>query len=160
FNITSDQYKVAGLVLEAQSIYIRSLAAMAERSSRIHELAAAMQAYFEKEGHFPRGTLHRGLSSERGSLDWRPDQRVSWMTQLLPYLANGEYTDLHKLIMDDRNRSNAWYEEQTNVKAGMTVIPQFLAQIKSDNPIYFYVPYPNLPVKGPGMWAATHFVGM
>jgi uncharacterized protein (TIGR03067 family) len=152
-NITRAQYDGAGILLEVEGIIIRSLTAMAESSSRIHELAAATQAYLEEKGHFPRGTVARPPDSQR-AIDWRPDQRLSWMTQLLPYLANGEFKDIKP------DHTKAWYEEMTNQKAGLTVVPQFVTQIKSDDPTYFYVPYPNLPTKGPGKWAVTHFVGM
>src|SRR5579883_476750 len=158
-NLTSNQSKGAGLLLEVESIVDRSLTAMSEHRSRIHELAAAMQAYFEKEGHFPQGAMPRPPDAQR-VLDWRPDQRLSWMVQILPYLGNGEFADVHKAITNPKNATNGWYEEITNQKAGITVIPQFVAQIKSDNPNYYYVPYPNLPVKGTNIWAATHFVGM
>jgi hypothetical protein len=156
-NLTPAQYAAVGNVLEIQGIYIRSLTAMSDQSSHIHELAAATQAYLAKNGHFPRGTVPRALDAMR-AIEWRPDQRLSWMTQLLPYLANGEFNDVYKMIDTDENRKKAWYEDAANIKAGVTVIPHYVAQIKTDNQLYFYVPYPNLPVKG--LWAATHYVGM
>ncbi len=154
-NISPDQYKVVGPALEGVSISLRSVAAMSDRQSRIHELAAAMQAYFEEKGHFPRGAVPRPPDAQR-VLDWRPDQRLSWMTELLPYLANGEF----KEIKDRLDNNMAWYEGLNNVKAGVAVIPQYVAPPKSDNELNFYVSYPNLPVKSSSQWAATHFVGM
>lgn len=153
FNISQAQFALAGEGLEFAGIFLRGVMAMSDRSSRIHELAAATQAYLEAKGHFPRGTTERSSDSSR-SLYWRPDQRVSWMNELLPYLANGEYKDIQV------ESKKPWYEDQFNEKAGLTVIPQFVASIPSENPMYFYVPYPNLPVKGHGLWAATNFVGM
>jgi hypothetical protein len=156
FNLSPAHLAAAGAGMEIFGIYLRSISAMTDRANHIHELASAMQAYFEEKGQFPRGTVS-SPDSGRG-LDWRPDQRLSWMTQILPYLANGEFKDL-KPVYD-----KAWYEDLTNMKIGFTVIPQFVAPIKSDNPIYYYVNYPNLPLpaKGPklDLWAATHFVGM
>jgi DNA-directed RNA polymerase subunit M/transcription elongation factor TFIIS len=155
FNISVDLYKAVCSALELQGIQLRSVAAMSDRQAHIHELAAAMQAYLEEKGHFPRGTVPRPPDAQR-VLDWRPDQRLSWMTELLPYLANGEF----KEVKDNLKTDKSWYEDLNNIRAGMTVIPQFVAPIKSDNELYFYVSYPNLPVKAPSMWAATHFVGM
>ncbi len=76
------------------------------------------------------------------------------MTQLLPHLPNSEFQNL-KL-----DGEKGWYEGFTNQKAGLTVIPQFVAPMPSNNPLYFYVQYPNIHADGPGLWAATHFVGM
>ena len=152
-NIKSSQYLAAGQVMEYVGIYLRGVTDMSDRRSHIHELAAALQAYHEKEGHFPRGAVPRppdGLHV----LGWRPDQRLSWMTQLLPYLANGAF----KSVRFDT--SKAWSEDTANQKAGFIVIPQFVVPISSDDPNYFYVEYPNLLVKGPGRWGATHFIGM
>ncbi|HTU89761.1 MAG TPA: TIGR03067 domain-containing protein [Gemmataceae bacterium] len=157
YNIPSAIYTQAGKLLEMGAIALRSEAAMSDRQSHIHELAAATQAYLEEKGHFPRGAMLRAPDAQR-HLDWRPDQRLSWMTQLLPYLANGEF----KSIMPDDNDKDkdkyAWYEGPY-VKAGMTVIPQFVMSSHSDNSDYFLT-YPNLPVKGTNIWAATHFVGI
>ncbi|MGH7226305.1 MAG: DUF1559 domain-containing protein, partial [Gemmataceae bacterium] len=147
-NIKADHYKMAGAVLEYVGIYLRGVSAMSDRHARIHELASALQAYHDKEGHFPRGAVIRrpdGLHV----LGWRPDQRLSWMTRILPYLASGEF----KAMRFDPDK--AWYEDSTNQKAGFTVIPQFVASIPSDKSNYFYVRYPNLSLKGPGEWAAT-----
>lgn len=152
-NIKSATYTEAGKMMEYVGIFLRGISATSDRSSHLHELSAALQAYHEKEGHFPRGAVVRppdGLHV----LGWRPDQRLSWMTQLLPYLANSEFQGARF----DKNK--AWYEGAINQKLGFTVIPQFVAPIQSDNPHYFYVEYPNLSVKGPGRWAATHFVGV
>jgi DNA-directed RNA polymerase subunit M/transcription elongation factor TFIIS len=155
--MSQDKYNAAGLVLELKSIYFRSIAAMSDRRSHIHELAAAMQAYLEDKGRFPRGAKTRPFDANR-FLEWRPDQRISWMAEVLPYLANGEFKD----IKPDYGKDNkTWYEDPNNIKAGMAVIPQFVASpAKPDNELYFYVSYPNLPVKSSPMWAATHFVGI
>jgi hypothetical protein len=157
-NLTGSAYKNWGSMVDLVCIRFRGIMSMSDRRSHIHELAEAMMAYLEKEGHFPRGAVLREVNSGR-NLDWRPDQRRSWMTLLLPYLANGEFKDL--IPNDSRNRSRiktmGWYDDPVVIKAGMTVIPQFLSPSSPGNLTYF-VPYPNLPVKGE--WAATHFVGV
>jgi hypothetical protein len=149
--IKSGEYAATGLVLEYVGIFVRGVTAMSDRRSHIHELSAALQAYHEKQSHFPRGTVPRP-SDGLHVLGWRPDQRLSWMTQILPYLANGEFKAMK---LDDANK--AWYEYE---RAGFTVIPHFLAPVSSTDSLSFLVEYPNLTLKGPGRWAATHFVGI
>lgn len=153
YNSSADIYKHAAELLELGGIALRSEAAMTDRRSHIHELAAAMQTYFDEKGHFPRGAVVREYSSQR-ALDWRPDERRSWMTEILPYLADGEFKEIVY------NPDKAWYEGQNNIRAGMTVIPQFVASGKKSDDANYYLVYPNLPSKGPNMWAATHFVGI
>jgi flagellar basal body-associated protein FliL len=149
YKMNKDRYKKGGEALDFATIYLCNMTASADRRSRIHELAAALQAYFEKEGHFPRGAMQRNPGLH--VIDWRPDQRLSWMTQILPYLGNGEY---QALLL---NPNETWYENLGNVKAGFTVIPQFLAAGSISSPL---LPYPNIPSHGPGLWAATHFIGI
>ncbi|HEY7329934.1 MAG TPA: DUF1559 domain-containing protein [Gemmataceae bacterium] len=152
-NLSADQYKAASSELEILGIYLRSTASMSDRQPHLHELAAAMQAYFEEKGHFPRGAAIRSPDAQR-VLDWRPDQRISWMREVLPYLANGEFKDINP------DPAKGWYDDPKNIRAGLTVIPQFVTPIKSETDMSFYVVYPNLPVKSAAQWAATHFVGM
>jgi hypothetical protein len=155
--MSQDKYKAAGLELDQGSIYLRSAAAMSNRQSHLHDLAAAMQAYFDEKGHFPRGAKWREHDAQR-HLEWRPDQRISWMAELLPYLGNGEFKDIKP---DYGEKNKTWYEDPSNIKAGMAVIPYFVATpAKPENEFYYYVTYPNLPVKEPTLWGATHFVGM
>ncbi len=158
FNINGAIYSVAGIGLEFVGVTLRSVSAMTDRQSRIHELALALQAHVEGRGHFPRGAVPRSPDAQR-VLDWRPDQRLSWLTQLLPYLADGEFKDM-KLEND-----KGWYEDPTNIKASITVIPQFVSPTGSSNPFYYYILYPNMTISGLDstatiLAATTHFVGV
>lgn len=157
YTLSADKYKSTGEALEVGSIYFRSLAAMSDRQSHIHELAAATQAYLNDKGFFPRGAVLRAPDAQR-VLDWRPDQRLSWMTQILPYLSGGEFKDVTNLLMSDKYKDKSWYEEP-NSRLGMIVVPQFVTPSKSYD-LNYYVPYPNLASKGNELWAATHFVGI
>jgi DNA-directed RNA polymerase subunit M/transcription elongation factor TFIIS len=157
-NIDGAIYSLAGMGLEFVGVTLRSVSAMTDRPSRIHELASALQAHVEAKGSFPRGAVPRAPDAQR-VLDWRPDQRLSWLTQLLPYLANGEYKDLKF----DNDKS--WYEDLANFKTGLAVIPQFVAPPASDTPFYYYILYPNITVPGVKvnvnlMAASTNFVGI
>jgi len=151
-NLQAERYQKLSQMLEEVCKKLRANADMCDDRSRIHELAAATQEFLKKEGHFPRGTLPRKASDERG-IDWRPDQRLSWMVELLPYVANGEFKDLRKRIED----ASSWNDPPLNQFVGTTVIPQFLAPLPPDKREGYYIQYPaqkNMPL------AATHFVGM
>ncbi len=151
-NLQTQRYQDLSRNLEELCKGFRANADMSDNRSRIHELAAAMQEYLKKEGHFPRGALPRAPSSDR-IIDWRPDQRLSWMVELLPYVADGEFRDVRKRIED----SSSWDDPPLNIYVATTVIPQFLAPLPPDKQGGYYIHYPGmtgLPL------AATHFVGM
>jgi len=151
-NIQTERYQLMARMLEEMCKKLRADADMCDNHSRIHELAAATQEFLKKEGHFPRGAMPRSPSADR-VIDWRPDQRLSWMVELLPYVANGEFTDLRKRIEE----SSSWNDPPLNQYVGTTVIPQFLAPLPADKREGYYIQYPGektMPL------AATHFVGM
>jgi hypothetical protein len=126
---------------------LRGQADLAGNRSRIHDLAAATQRYLKAKKHFPRGTAQRAAGAERG-LEWRPDQRLSWMVVLLPYLGNGDWAGLHV------NPDMSW-NEAPNDQIARVVLPPFLAQGKTDLE-HRYIHYPTLAKP----FAPTHFVGM
>jgi hypothetical protein len=139
--------------LEEGMVYARGFAEMSNVHPRIHELAAAIQAYVkdpENKGAFPRGALHRSLSSER-VLDWRPDQRLSWLVKIKDYLPGDDYS---RLKVDE---AKGWTDGD-NRNVAMVPIPQFLAPVKSSNPFWYYLAYPGQDPTRP--FAATHFVGV
>jgi hypothetical protein len=139
-------HKQAMAVLEAVVDGLKGLADVASGRSRVHELAAATQAYFKAKGQFPPGALDRPPSSERG-FDWRPDQRLSWVADLLPYF-DGDYGGWKV------NREFSW-NEGPNLALAHRVVPQVLAR-RGPNPGPLEIQYPGMaaPV------AATHFVGV
>jgi hypothetical protein len=120
---------------------------------RIFELAAAVQAYASKDGHFPRGALLRTPSSER-VIDWRPDQRLSWLVELLPFLGSGDYQDLFNEIERDKS-----WNEGKNLFIAQVPIPQFLAQGRTGFRAN-YVTYPGHPGQKPNLAATTSYVGI
>jgi hypothetical protein len=129
---------------------LKGVAEMTDSRPRIHELAEAIQAYAKAKGHFPRGAIARAPSSDR-VIDWRPDQRMSWLVELLPFLAGGEFKDL------PIDNEKSWDEPPTNVLTATTVIPQYVAPLPKEKQFEFYINYPGL--KGFPL-AATHFVGI
>jgi len=77
--------------------------------------AAAPKA--EKKG-FPRGTLEREQREERYRLPYPPEQRVSFMAELLPYINR---PNIKARIQDKK----AWYSKE-NLPAAEMWIPEFL----------------------------------
>jgi hypothetical protein len=114
---------------------------------RIHELAQAVGAYAKaNQGQFPRGTAQRNLPTTRAGRPYPPDERVSWLAELLPYLGS-EQASL-KI-----NKEKSWRDPQ-NLIAASTLIPQFIDPATQPNS--WWIRYPSLgePV------AATHYVGI
>jgi hypothetical protein len=131
--------------LDAEMVQMKGLGELVGSRPRIHELARALQAYTKAKNAFPRGALQRPPSSERG-IDWYPDQRLSWMVELLPYLGDGEFKDL--LYEADKS-----WSEGTNLLTAQVLIPQFLSP---GDPKRAHVHYPGKV----GLFAATRFVGV
>jgi hypothetical protein len=142
-------------------VHIKGEADMLGGKSRIHDLAAALRAYAQEKGQFPRGTADRRSTTDRAGLPFRPDQRVSWMAELLPYLGQGEFAGLKRHVDDQQSwrvpsakDNKEDLEGKNNRFVCQTLIPYFLA---SDSPpTAWWVNYPGMdyPV------ASTHFVGI
>jgi hypothetical protein len=148
-NLKDLHYQMAVKGLEGLMMWLKGMADTCEPRSRIHELAQATQAYLREKGHFPRGALVRAPSADR-VIDWRPDQRVSWLYSLLPYLANGEYRNV------PLDNEKSWQELPINFQTAMTVIPQFLTPQATDKS-YYFIHYPGMKTQ---VFAPTHFVGI
>jgi hypothetical protein len=144
-NISHKLYEVIRDGLKAEAVQLKGLGELVASRPRIHELARALQRYVKEKGAYPRGALQRPPSSERG-IDWYPDQRLSWMVELLPYLGDGEFKDL--AIDPDRS-----WNEGSNLLIAQVLIPQFLSP---GDPKSAHVRYPGRL----GSFAATRFVGV
>jgi hypothetical protein len=130
----------------AEMVQLKGQAELVATRLRVHELARALQAYAKEHGGaLPRGAIQRAPNAERG-IDWYPDQRLSWMVELLPYLGDGEFKDLI------RDKDKSWIEADNRLTA-QVVIPQFLAP---GDPKYARVRYPGKL----GRYAATRFVAV
>jgi hypothetical protein len=117
--------------------------------SRIHELARASHQYAEShQSEFPRGTLDRPAPGTRAGRPFLPDQRVSWMFSLLPYLGSEQASLVNRI-----DTTKSWRDRE-NVVHAATLIPQFL---DPQNPREtWWVKYPKVPMEV----AATHYVGI
>jgi hypothetical protein len=148
--LKDDAYqKVYGLATQF-AVRARGRADMANARPRTNELAAALKAYVQQNKQFPRGTADRESPQERGNLPTYPDQRVSWLAELLPYLGQGEYRSLYSQI---NSKSRSWREDE-NLVAAQTLVPPFLAGDYPEATWWRQFPNVNAPV------ANTHFVGV
>jgi uncharacterized protein (TIGR03067 family) len=95
-------------------------------------LSSAFPKVIRDRGEFPRGTLEREVRAERFGLPFPPEQRVSFLAELLPYLGKASV----RSAIDERKF--AWYAKE-NLSAAETWVPEFL------NPSY-----------DQSAWRATH----
>ncbi len=133
--------------LRSLMIYLRGEAEMVNTQTKIFELASATQAFLKANGHFPRGTLPQPENPDL-ILPVPPQKRLSWMVELLPFLADGEYKRL-PLKME-----KSW-KDRENLLLAQLVIPEFIVRGPRDITPYRVV-YPGMTQAV----AATHFVGI
>jgi hypothetical protein len=141
-----DLRKAAGLVLAGIKGEL-DLESGQPHVAQLQRLGGALKLLpAQNKGSFPLAARER--KTGRGSLNypWEPENRVSWMAELLPHLGYGK---LHETINDKLS----WRDKQ-NLLVARTLIPEFL------DPSYprgsHYVSYPGLKTDV----AATHFVGI
>lgn len=119
----------------------------------VHGLGKAVKAYVDAHKEFPRGTLDRP-ADPTSSRVWPPDQRVSWLAELLPYLGQG-------IVRDKIDATKSW-QDPVNFNSSVTLVPEFLNSSSPQDT--WRVVYPRLHVPNYIGWdmprAATHFVGM
>lgn len=118
----------------------------------MHDLARAAKEYVNQHKAFPRGAAERPAGS--ANRVWPPNQRVSWMVELLPYLKMD-------LVHDKIDSTKSW-QDPVNYNASVTLVPEFL---NSSSPSSTWrVVYPSLHVPIYIGWdmprAASHWVGM
>lgn len=119
---------------------------MAQRQPTPHDLATAARAMANQAKGYPRAAFERQLAPARAGRPYLPNERVSWMAELLPHLG---YADVHRSI----EFQHSWSDVK-NLTPAMTLIPYF---IDPSYPINTrYATHPKLEV-GVG---ATHYVGI
>ena len=99
---------------------------------------------------FPVGTLPRESKPDRFGLPYPPDQRCSFIVDLLPYLDKGS---LRQTIQE---KKYAWYDKQ-NIKAATTWVPQLLVGYYPQTAWRAYSPYAE---QGNLALGATNYVAL
>jgi len=133
--------------LQPRMVALRGLVEMAVPQQRIHDLARAVAAMAQKEGKFPRGTFDRPPGEKRRGRPYEPNDRVSWMIELLPYL---DLAEVHREI----DITQSWRSERNAAAAGC-LVPAFL---DSHTPSFMWLTRsPTMPTR---ILATTQFVGV
>jgi hypothetical protein len=142
-------FKKLTTALHAEMITEKGKAEMIGAKPRIHELGMALKVFTDQKKQFPQGAFPREAGPERAGVPYPPDQRISWMVELLPRLPRGEYVELYDAI----DKGKSWRDPENRICA-TALVAQFLNPY-SDKKAW-WVPYPGVtrPV------AATHFIGV
>jgi hypothetical protein len=149
-NPGDEKYDLIRADLQAKLSVIKGEAEMIGATPKIHELAEAFKKLVKDyAGKFPQGAHERKPGPERRGVPYPPDQRVSWMAELLPYLGYKEYSELYDAIAFEKS----WRDPENQIVA-TSLVSQFLNPWSS-RPAW-WVPYPKI---GREM-AGTHFVGI
>jgi flagellar basal body-associated protein FliL len=111
-----------------------------------NQLGLTARLYRESRAQFPRGTVRRKPSPARANRPWPPDQRVSWMADLLPFLG---YEGTYSRIKADKS-----WQDKENIVAAVSLVAPFLDGRSHERD--WYVRYPRMDYDV----AATHFVGV
>jgi uncharacterized protein (TIGR03067 family) len=113
-----------------------------------HNLAGIYPTLLKDKRAFPKGTIDRELKAERFGLAFPPEQRTSFLADLLPYLSKG---GLRSTIKADKF---PWYAKE-NISAAEAWIPEFLVPYYPQSSWRAYHPLTEGKVLG-----ATNFVGL
>jgi len=117
-----------------------------------HSLASGVRAE-QKAGSTPPAAFPRDSDASRFELPYPPEQRVSWLVDLLPYLG---YETLSRKIRRDQPWNYMNLERgDGNLIAGSAWIPEFLSGEYPQST--WRVQMPNLNGRDLG---STHFVGL
>jgi len=93
------------------------MAVLSGESDYWQYLAVAMPKVQKKS--FPRGTIERDIEDKRYRLAYPPEQRTSFMADLLPYIGRGNV----RVRLQDKKLP--WYAKE-NLPAAETWVPEFL----------------------------------
>jgi hypothetical protein len=132
--------------IEPYLVRVQGELEMATTHPNPNHVALAVRLYRESNQQFPRGTVNRKRSAARASRPWPPDQRVSWMADLLPFLG---YDGVYNRIKLDRS----WQDSENAIPA-VSLVSAFLDGRSHQKD--WYIRYPGMKYDV----AATHFVGV
>lgn len=163
----SDKYLIVALDIDWKPVYFQHISNAVRSKVDLLKGEAMMmsgRAYWqslpvainrvEKSGTVPFAAYPRPVDASRFGVPFRPEQRVSWMAELLPYLG---YEGLSRKIKRDRAWDDNPSGEESNLLAGSAWIPEFLSH---DSPNSAWRAHLSV---GPGhdvLLGATNFVGL
>jgi hypothetical protein len=143
-------YEALRTEIQAHLTQVKGEAEMIGARQHWHDLGAALKRMVaNNQNKFPMGAHKRRAGPERGGIPYPPDERVSWMRELLPGLPSKEYGNLYDAIASDES-----WRDAKNVGLASVLVSPFLNPFSERR--YWWVPYSNLkkPVAG------AHFVGI
>jgi Protein of unknown function (DUF1559) len=164
----SDRYLVISLDIDWKPVYFQYISTAIRSKVDLLKGEALMmsgRAYWrslpvainrvEKSGIVPFAAYPRPGEASRFGVPYRPEQRVSWMAELLPYLG---YEGLSRRIKRDRpwDYDNP-AEKESNLAAGSAWIPEFLSH---DSPKSAWRAHVSDLAGGEIILGATNFVGL
>jgi hypothetical protein len=140
-------------VFQPEMVRLRGMTTMITEPKTVFDLADGLKEGSQKLKGFPRGTVERkGVNFGR---QFPPDQRLSWVTGMLPFLG---YDDVARRLSPERG----WRPEydgnsliDNNARLGAVLIPQLLDP--SSPASTWWVTMPSVPHRN---YAATHYVGL
>lgn len=140
-------------VFQPEMVRLRGMTTMIAEPKTVFDLADGMKAGSQQLKAFPRGTVERkGINFGR---PFPPDQRLSWVTGMLPFLG---HDDVARRLSPDRG----WRPEidgnsliDNNARLGAVLIPQLIDP--SSPASSWWVTMPSVPRRN---YAATHYVGL
>jgi hypothetical protein len=144
--VDRDVYEKIVQRLEPYLIRVGSEIEMTTAHPHPYQLSDPIKAYTKANQQFPQGAFKRRVSATRGNRPWPPDQRVSWMADLLPHLG---YDEVYRRI-----RFESSWKDSDNLIPSVTLIPPFLDSKATRGS--WYVRYPGMTYDV----ASTHFVGI
>jgi hypothetical protein len=150
--LTDTAYELIRADLQTKLSVIKGESEMIGAKPRVHDLARALLKHVkDRQNKFPQGAQSRKPSSDRLGVPYPPDERISWMAEMLPYLGDREYTELYDAIAHEKD-----WRDPANLVVATSLVSPFLNPWSTRDK--WWVPYPNLPKPAP--IAATHFVGI
>src|SRR5262249_21307284 len=101
-DIDLDQKIIDAIYKDAEPYFVRIHGGIEMASAEPHPtvLGAAARDYSNEAKQFPAAAAARKAAASRAKRPWPPDQRISWLAELLPYL---DKKDVHERIKNDQS---------------------------------------------------------
>ena len=131
-----------------QVIRLRAEMDMSSGRMRLGDMPSSMSLYLSRfQDVFPMGAYKRKPDLARGGRPWPASERVSFLCELLPFLGDDRYYELH----DALKREKSWRDPE-NARIGRVAVPHFLNPSTGN----YYTKVRGIDHQ----MAVTHFVGM